>query len=57
MPVFKIITIVLALSILSGCGISISPIPGVSIYIPLPHEIGKKDHTEDDAKHELHPSQ
>ena len=54
---FKIIKIVLALSILSGCGISISPIPGVSIYIPLPHEIGKKDHTEDDAKHELHPSQ
>jgi len=35
--------------LVSGCGVSISPVPGVSVYIPIPHDDGDKRDREEKA--------
>jgi hypothetical protein len=43
----KFILIAALLMFLAGCGVSIHPLPGVSVHIPIPHDSDRHDHKRD----------
>lgn len=39
----RFILVVALLTFFAGCGVSIHPVPGVSIHIPIPHDSDQHD--------------